>query len=298
MTATWRQVARKDLEDAARSRLVWGIVVVYVGFLAMALASAEQLFPPEVAVTPRRALAGVAQLSQLFLPGVALVVGYAAVVGERRDGSLRVLLSYPFSRRDVVLGKLLGRSAVTVLGLAVSYAVASVLVVGLYGAPDAWTFAGFVGAGVLLGLAFTGLAVGGSAASATRTRAMALTAGAFVAMVFFWKPAVVGLYYLKNGSVPGLVAERWYFLVKRLNPLEAFRVVSTAALDQRVAAFPRLPLEDVPMRAAAETLAIGNRVAGEVPLSLEPWFAAVVLVAWGTVPLLVGLRRFERADLG
>ncbi|MFB6354466.1 MAG: ABC transporter permease subunit, partial [Halobacteriales archaeon] len=218
MTATWRAVARKDFEDAARSRMLWGLIAVFVAFLTMALFSAQQLFPEGVTVTPERALAGVAMLGQLFVPGIALVAGYLAVVGERRTGSLRVLLAYPFTRGDVVTGKLVGRLLVTGTALAVGYAFASGLVAVLYGLPDTDAFLGFVGAGVLLGMTFTGLAVGGSAAAASRGRAMALTVGSFMAMVFFWKPVVVGLYYAANGSLPDLSVEPWYVLAKRLNP--------------------------------------------------------------------------------
>lgn len=297
MTATWRQVARKDFEDAIRSKLLWGLTAVFVAFLVMALLSAEELFPEAITVDTPQALAGVAMLAQLFIPGVALVVGYMSVVGERQSGSLRVLLSYPFSRFDVVLGKLLGRTLVTAMGLAISYAVASAVVVLLYGTPDVETLIGFVANGVLVGMSFTALAVGGSAAAATRGRARTLTIGSFMAMVFFWNPVVVGLHYVVTGSLPGLQADRWYFLLKRLNPLEAFRVLSEAVLGRRVDPVPRFPLEDVPVDASRDVLAIENRVVGEVPFYLQDWFSAIVLVAWGVVPVVIGYWYFERADL-
>jgi ABC-2 type transport system permease protein len=298
MTATWVDIARKDVEDAARSKMLWGFITVFVAFLSMALPVAEQLFPEATTVTPAKAMAGVAMLAQLFVPGIALVAGYMAVVGERRSGSLRVLLNYPFSRRDVVAGKLAGRLLVTVTALAIGYAVGSVLVVLLYGTPDGWTFAGFVGLGLLLGATFTGIAVGGSAAAATRGRAMTLTIGAFVAMVFFWKPAVAGVYYAVTGSLPGPESEAWYVLAKRLNPLEAFRVLVSSLLDHDVTAVPRFPVEDVPMSAPSDRVALATRLVGDVPVYLEPWVSVVVLVAWGTVPLVVGYWRFERSDLG
>jgi len=297
MTATWAGLARKDFADAIRSKMLWAFIGVFVAFVLTSLPVAAQLFPETVTVTPAKAMAGVAMLAQLFVPGIALVAGYMAVVGERRSGSLRVLLSHPFSRGDVVAGKLVGRLLVTVTALGVGYAVASVLVVVLYGVPDARTFAGFVGAGVLVGLTFTGLAVGGSAAAASRGRAMTLTIGSFMAMVFFWKPLAAGLYYALTGSLPGLKAERWYFLLKRLNPLEAFRVLASEALDEPVSAVPEFPVEDVPATATPAQLDLANRLAGEVPFYLEPWFSIVVLVAWGVVPVLVGYWRFEHSDL-
>ena len=298
MTATWTDVARKDVEDAVRSKLLWGLITVFIAFLVMALLSAEELFPATVTVDAAKALAGVGMLAQLFVPGVALVVGYMSVVGERRSGSLRVLLSYPFSRFDIVAGKLLGRTLVTGMGLTVSYTVASVVVVVLYGTPDIMTFVGFVGTGVLIGVTFMALAVGGSAAASTRGRAMTLTVGLFMGMVFFWQPVVAGLYYAVTGSLPGLHADRWYFFLKRLNPLEAFRVLTGTALDQRVEAVPRFPLEDVPANAPPETLDIANRIVGEVSFYLEDWFSVVVLIAWGLIPVVLGYWRFDRSDLG
>jgi ABC-2 type transport system permease protein len=117
-------------------------------------------------------------------------------------------------------------------------------------------------------------------------------------MVFFWNPVIVGLYYAVTGSLPGLHADRWYFLLKRLNPLEAFRVLAGTALDRRVEAVPKIPLEDVPANAPPETLDIANRIAGEVPFYLADWFSAITLIVWGLVPVVLGYWRFERSDLG
>ncbi|QLG49898.1 ABC transporter permease subunit [Natrinema halophilum] len=298
MTASWTDVARKDFEDAVRSKLLWGLITVFVAFLVMSLLSADQLFSESVTVDATMALTGVAMLAQLFVPGIALVAGYMSVVGERRTGSLRVLLSYPFSRSDVVAGKLVGRLLVTGTALAVGFAVASAITVSLYGFSGTMTFIGFVATGVLLGVTFTGLAVGGSAAASTRGRARTLTIGSFVGMVFFWKPIVVGLYYVVTGALPGVRADRWYFFLKRLNPLEAYRVLTGAVLDRRVAEVPEFPIEDVPASVSPDQLELANRVAGEIPFYLADWFSVVVLLTWGLVPIAVGYWRFENADLG
>lgn len=298
MTATWRAVARKDFVDAVRSRMLWSLIAVFAAFLTMSLLSAEQLFPEAVTVDAPKALAGVAMLAQLFIPGIALVAGYMAVVGERESGSLRVLLGYPFARGDIVFGKLLGRALVTGTALLVGYAVAGAVVLARYGLPDPEIGLGFLGVGVLVGMAFTGLAVGGSAATASRGRAMATTIGAFVGMVFFWRPVIVGLYYLVNGELPGIQADTWYFVLKRLNPLESFRILSEAVLSEPVPAVPKLPLEGVPASATQAQLALANRLGGSVPWYLEDWTAVVVLLAWGTIPMIVGYWRFTRTDLG
>ncbi|MFB6104210.1 MAG: ABC transporter permease subunit [Halobacteriaceae archaeon] len=297
MTASWTAIARKDVADATRSKMLWGFTLVFVAFLAMALPVANQLFPATTTVTPEKALTGVAMLAQLFIPGIAIVAGYLAVVGERRTGSLRVLLGSPFTRGRVVAGKLAGRTLVTLTALTTGFAVAAVLVVALYGAPTLTAFSGFVAASLLLGVVFTGIAVGGSAATTTRGHAMTATIGPFMAMVFFWKPVVAGAYYAVTGSLPGLVAEPWYFLLQRLNPLASYRVLTEAALGERVHAVPRFPLEDVPRTATVEQLAMHNRLTGAVPFYLQDWFAAAILLTWGVVWVLVGYHRFRTADL-
>ncbi len=298
MSATWVDIARKDFEDATRSKVLWGLIATFVAFLVMTMLSADELVQGVEEVTVDLALAGVGTLAQLFIPGVAVVVGYLAITGERRAGSLRVLLSYPFSPAAIVFGKLVGRTVITVGALLLGFAVASVLVVVLYGIPSTATFLGFVGAGVLLGAVFTALAVGGSALARSRGQAMALTIGPYVAMVFFWKPVVVGAYYAIYRTLPGLEVDSWYLLLQRLNPLEAYRVIAGSSLGEAVFAVPNLPLEDLPAGTMAAEIPIEARIAGDVPFYLQDWFAVLVLLAWGIVPVLVGYWRFSRADLG
>lgn len=297
MTATWHHIARKDLEDAVRSRVLWGLIFVFVAFLVMSLLAAEELFPDNVIVDIPKLLAGVAMLAQLFIPGVALVVGYLAVVGERRSGSLRVLLSYPFSRIDVLIGKLLGRTIVTLTALVIGFVVATVLIVLLHGWPAIAVFAGFIAAGIILAISFTAFAVGASAAVATRGRAMAVSFGTFVVMMFFWRPIVIGSYWLRYGTLPEVQVERWYLFLLRLNPLEAYRTVVGSFIDERVYPLPDLHLEDVPPELPAEQFTTAHRLGGEVPFYLDPMFGVVVLLAWGAIPVLLGYRRFLKTDL-
>lgn len=296
MTATWRQIAVKDVQDAARSKLLWGIGAAFVVFLSLFFVVAGATAPTEPTAT--MALSFVAITSQLFIPLVALVAGYMAVVGERRSGSLRVLLSYPFSRLDVVVGKVIGRGVVIGMTLVVALVVGGIVATALYGSPGVGTFVGYLATVVLFGLTFAGIAVGISAGTASRGRAMGLAIGSYMWFLLFWRPVVAGLYYVLNGSLPGLVVEPWYFLARRLNPVEAFQVLESSVLDAHVGAAFGFPVEDVPSDATPEQLALANRLAGDVPFYLEDWFAVVILLAWLTVPVAIGYLRFRGADLG
>jgi ABC-2 type transport system permease protein len=296
---TWQQVARKDFEDAVRSKMLWGVMGTFVAFMGflLVLVSLQPTPGGSEEDLAKGALQTIAALSQLFGPLVALIAGYMAVVGERRSGSLRILLSYPHSRRDVVGGKLVGRAAVIAVTVVAGFAVNVLLSVVLFGSPQLGSFAGVLLAVTLLSLGFVGLAVGVSAGTTTRGRAMAVVIGLFLACFVFWDAAAAGLYAVVTGSLPGLEVEGWYLLVKQLNPLGAYRTLAQSAVDGYVGAIFQMGLEQIPRDTPGAQRMVANRVTGSVPFYLTDWFAGVILLAWGVVPPVFGYLRFRRSDL-
>lgn len=293
---TLAQVARKDFEDAVRSKMLWGIIAVFVGFMAFVLLAA--IGTTDTSDASGDAVLGLtAQLSQLFVPLIALIVGYMAIVGERRSGSLRILLSYPHSRRDVVFGKLAGRSAVIALALGVGSVTSILLAAIVVAIPSLENVVGLLGSTVLFGVGFTGLAVGISASVRTRGKAMAAAIGSLLVFLIVWDAAAAGLFAAVTGSLPGLEAEAWYFLLKRLNPLGAFRALAGPFVEGQLQPFFQMGLEEIPRDATSEQLALSNRVPGSLPLYLRDWFAAATLAAWGIFPAVVGYLRFVRSDI-
>jgi ABC-2 type transport system permease protein len=293
---TLTQVARKDFEDAVRSKMVWGIIGVFVGFMGFVMLAA--LSATEGADAPGNAALGLtAQLSQLFVPLVALVVGYMAVVGERRSGSLRVLLTYPHSRRDIVFGKLLGRSVVIAIALGVGATLSLLVATVLVAAPDVGNTSGLVASIIMFGVAFTGVAVGISASVGTRGRAMALAIGSLLVFLLVWDAAAAGVYAAVTGSLPGLEVEAWYFLLKRLSPIGAFRAVADGFVSGQLGSLFQVGLEQIPQGATPEQRQLSNRVPGALPFYLTDWFAGLTLAAWGVVPAVFGYVRFRRADI-
>ncbi|WP_435363483.1 ABC transporter permease subunit [Haloarchaeobius sp. DYHT-AS-18] len=217
------------------------------------------------------------------VPIVGLIAGYKAVVGERESGSLRILLGMPTTRRDVVLGKFLGR--VAVVGVALFVAMVGLAVVlltqfeGLAG-PQSLAIVALV---FLYGFSWAGLAVGVSAGASTRFRAMAIVFGLYTMFAIFWQALVLPLFAMlftgspdTSGLEPIALAEgpSWYLYVQRLNPVEAYE---------------------------------GARI--YVPFLFDPGFTGTLqhapnlfgvamLVSWAVVPLVVGYWRFGRSDLG
>ncbi len=282
-------VARKDFRDARRSKLLWGLTTLFVLFTGLITYASSALGEVESAVV---ALSFAAGPAQIFVPLAAFVGGYMAVVGERRAGSLKLLLGFPVTRGDALLGKALGRAAVVAVTVLLGFAGAAALAPVLFGSLPT-EIVGLTAATLLLGLACTGYAVGVSGAVSTRGRAMGLVVGAFVAFTFLWRFLLAGGYYLLNGGMPGKTVPAWYLLAERLNPLYAYADAAEYALGRPIAS-----IVTVQLRGGASSLPVAEQLQGAVPVYLDPWSAVAILALWALVPLTVAAQRFGRADLG
>lgn len=277
---SWQAVAEKDFRDAIRSRLMIAIAVLFVAFTGGGIVLGSALGIESgavVALILRVLLSGMS----VFIPLIAIGIAYQAIAGERESGSLKLLLSLPNSRLDVVIGKFLGRSAV--LSVAVVIGFVSMLLA------TAITFDGDVQAGViltfmfavlLLALVFISIAVSVSAFARSTFAAAIGGFGLFVLFQFAWGGIIFLLRYVANGfETPGFQAEipAWAEVLFVANPMTGWEQ-ATAWLLRRVS-------EEQSTQQAAEAF------------YLEPWFGFVILAFWIAVPLVVGYLRFEAADL-
>src|SRR5690606_39782609 len=108
-----------------------------------------------------------------LLPLIALLLSYDAIVGEQERGTLVLLLSYPVARWQVVLGKVLGHTAILAFATIVGYGSAGVAL-WLRGDADAGSigaFAAMLLTSIMLGASF--VAMGCLASTVVRERATA-----------------------------------------------------------------------------------------------------------------------------
>lgn len=217
-------IARKDLEDVIRSKLIWGVFGLFV--LLMAIIGIASAGDPDAEITTEGFIDLFANLGAwLMVPVIGIMIGYMAIVGERQSGSLRVLFGLGFSRTDVLVGKFVSRSlvivGVTVAALAVMLGMAFLIADSF----DMALFVQFAALSLVLAVMFTAIAVAVSAVTSTRYRAMGGAIGAYVVFAMLWHPLSAGIHYLLKGDLPAYHAPEWYFLLTRLNPLEAYNQV-------------------------------------------------------------------------
>lgn len=275
----WIHVARKDLEDAARSKLLGGLMGVLI-LIGIALSALPNYIDHPVYSDAEYAAVLLQSPVSLFLPILGAMIGYMAIISERDSGSIRVLLGLPLRRADVLLGKVIGRSLVLVGALVVAGIVGVLTSMVLYGDVDGQSYAAFGIVGAILAVVYVSVAIGISASMNSRGKAMAAVATVLVLFAYVWQYLVLALIYISEGTGFLEVPDFAVFLFA-LDP-------NTAANRTANLVFPGT-IQD-PWGGLSQQI-------GEVPWYLEQWVAIPILLLWIVVPLAIGYYRFANADL-
>ncbi|WP_455448250.1 ABC transporter permease [Natrinema thermotolerans] len=291
MTSHIPTVARKEFDDAGRSKLLWSLIGLLVGLVAIGYTAIWYTVDD---VTAAEVLNFLGLPLQVIIPIAALIAGYMAVVGERRSGSIKLLLGLPPNRTDVVFGKLLGRTAV--VGVAVGLAFLASLVLGavFFGSVPFADWLGFAAVSLLFGTTFVGLAVGVSAAVSSRGKSMAVVVGCYMVFVALWELLTAGPYYLLYDEGPPIEAETWYLLLEQFNPIFAYTNLASSVVEGTIYPFQFQYGLQSP---EAYQMTPAERFPGDAPFYLQDWFGVVVMLAWLAVPVAIGYYRFKRTDL-
>lgn len=264
----WLHVARKDFADAIRSKMFWALSA-----LVLILAYLGMLVPWALDGSDASASDGVEVLGGVtgfLIPIVALVVGYMAIVGERETGSVRMVLSLPLKRWEVLVGKLVGRTAVVVVPILLGFALAVPFAFALYGDLPGTEFVEFVTGVALVGAAFVAIAVGVSGGVASRGKALGAVVGIYATFEFLWDTIPLGLYYALNRDLPGTDLPTWFEAIAGATPTQA---------------------------ALRTSEGLYNGISTGDPVVLQEWVGALLLLFWMGIPLAVGYVRFEAADI-
>jgi ABC-2 type transport system permease protein len=272
---SWQAVARKDFADSIRSWWLWGLSAAFVLLVSGAAFALGWLLNSQVTSEALiNTLNG--SLVTLVVPLIALVMAYGAVVGERESGSLKLLLALPHSRAEVVLGKVLGRAGAITVPIVVGFLLPAVVLLVVAASFNLLTYVGYTLLVAVLGTVFVAISVGFSAAASSQRVAIAGAVGFYFLAVGLWGTIQIPLRFLLLGGYPQglgwipLAPQDFLLLLRLVNPTGAFKILTQGFLGGALFA------PDLRMLHVA---------------------ALSMLVTWTLVPPLLGLWRFEAADL-
>lgn len=275
-------VAKRDFLNVRRAKLVWLPIVMYVLFMLLFYWAQSQ--NPGGTADFYAIMSSLASVGgTLLIPLVAAVAAYLSIAGERESGSIKYQLSLPVSRSNVVLGKLLARTSIVAVGLCFAFAVgiaaAQLLLPEMEVPYD--EYAVFVGLTLLYAIAYVAIAVAISAATGSRARAMGTMIGFFFIFNILWS---------FQPASPARLAER-VFEAAGLEYTD-HHVEFIVSLSPTGAYLNGLEL------AIPDANVIGEPTAATDPIYVQDWFMLIILAGWIVVPLLVGIARFNRSNLG
>lgn len=306
----WYSVARKEFQDTIRSRrfvILSGIFIAVFSAPAIAVLLGFVSVEGEAPSTDI-ALQMMKELTSVLVPLIGIIVGYGAITREREKGTLKLLLSLPNSRRDVTLGKVVGRAIVVVVPILIGFLIGGVL---LAMTPLEFAVGNYVIFSMLsafLGLVFVGLGVGISAGVSTTFRSMVLSVVLFVNFVVLWNQWVqnVARQLGEHTDIAQNTQLQFLLLGKLLNPVQGFKTLVGSSI--RSAGSARVGLFGLQgQQGACEEILQGTATqrglfgidceVGALPLQYSDPAVVVYMLLWLVVPLGLGYYLFSVRDL-
>jgi Cu-processing system permease protein len=267
-------LAGREIRDGLRNRWVLATTVLMAA-LALTLSFLGSAPTGNVGVGPVEVtIVSLSSLTIFLLPLIALLLSFDALVGEFERGTM-LLLTYPVSRGQIILGKFLGHVAILAFATVLGYGAAGLALAAGGGSFAAWRpFAAMIGSSVLLGAAFVAVGYLISAAVGNRGTAAGLAVGAWLIFVLLYDMALLGALVADQGR---MMTPEVVNLLLLLNPADAYRLFNLTGFAN-VSVFAG-------MAGLAETL------------RLPPVLLLTSLVAWIAVPLALAALLFQKRQV-
>ena len=268
-------IAVQEVRDGLRNRWVIAATLLLAA-LALALALLGSAPTGTVKASPLAVtIVSLSSLTIFLIPLIALLLSYDAVVGEVERGTLLLLLAYPVTRWQVMLGKFLGHVLILAFATVLGYGAAG-LAIAMFGSGGKhWgAFGAMIGSSVLLGSVFVSIGYLLSVAVRERGTAAGLAVAVWLVFVLLYDLALLGGLVADQGR--HLSAEVFRYLLL-LNPADLYRLFNLSAF--------------------ADTRLFSGMagIAGEMRFS--PTVLLAVLLAWAVAPLGVAGALFARKEL-
>jgi len=269
-------IATAEIREGMRNRWILGATSVLTLF-AMSLAVLGTAPIGEIkAGAPAVITVSLASLSVYVVPLLALMLSFDAIGAEAERGTLLLLLTYPLTRRQVLLGKFLGHFVILAQAVLTGFGAAALYIVfSTETVIGDWTVYGaMLGSTLLLGAVF--LSLGYLLSVIVRSPATALNAalGLWLALAVFYDFLILGLILAEDGD---LIGGKLIGALLHANPVDVYRIFNLGGSG--AAAFVSGMAGVSGFDATSPALLLG------------------IMAAWVAVPLWAAIVLFERREV-
>ena len=266
-------IAKKEFLDNIRNK--WVIILTALLFLLVLLFSYLGGRGGGLSNTQDTVI-GLIGISSLIIPLISIILGFSTISGEAESGSFSVILSYPVTRLEVLLGKFFGLGSVILTSVIIGFGIGGVVIIVAAGSTTWLGYLIFIIVTVVLGLIFLSLSI--CTSSFFKKRITSIGGGL---IIFFWGTIVgtifLGIIYnsgydFMSGNFP-----EWYWVESFLSP---------ADLNQ-IAVMKGFGLDEI------SSMGFGAKL----PDFLNAGTIIFTDIVWLIVPLILAYFFFKRRDI-
>jgi len=279
--AVWIMV-KKEFSDNVRNKWIIAISAIFIILtLVVSYFGAAQTQSRTGFQALSETVTGMLSIETLLVPILGLMLGYAAIVGEKEQGSIQLLLSMPITRVEAVLGKFLGLATVMMTSILFGLGIAGIIVMVSAGAEGWESYVIFILGSMLFALAFLTISLLLSTVTRRRSGAMGIAVFLWFFFAMIFDLILLGVYVATGGSFglrPGgqsAALPDWYYAISLANPASAFSMFS--------------------LRIFGISESFGFIT--QYPSFITAATAGLSMMLWIVVPLGLSLWRFQKQDL-
>ena len=229
MSIVWT-LALKELRDGFRNRWVAAAVIV-LAILALALSILGSAPTGSVRVSELDIrVISLASLSVYLIPLIALMLSYDALVGEFERGTMMLLLAYPVTRWQIVLGKFLGHVLILLIAILAGYGgTVVILTLSTGGGTEGWqAYAVMMASSLVLGAVFIALGYFVSAIVRERATAVGAAIGLWLVFVVLYDLLLFGLLTMDEEQKIG---QQLFSMLMLVSPTDTYRVLNLSLFE-------------------------------------------------------------------
>ncbi len=275
MSLLWT-LALKELRDGLRNRWI-AAAIILLGALALALSLLGSAPTGSVRVSDLDiTVISLASLSVYLIPLIALMLSFDALVGEFERGTMMLLLTYPVSRWQVIMGKFLGHVLILFIAIFIGYGGAFLIMILFTGSgTEGWQAYGMMMlSSLILGAVFIALGYLVSVLVKERATAAGTAIGLWLIFVVLYDLLLFGVLLLDKEQ---MIGQQLFSMLMLISPADSYRIFNLSMFDGV------------------------SQAAGIAGIASEAGMSSVLLISvmlmWVIVPLTITLLVFKRREL-
>lgn len=266
-------VANKEFHDGLRNRWLLSITLIF-SMLSIGLTYFGASASGTIGITSLpTTIMSLASLAVFLIPLIALFISYDCFVGEQESGTLLLLLTYPLSRSQLLLGKFIGQGSIIALATLLGFGSSALLLYFQLGDEQVLiSFSIFIISAILLGLSFTAIAYLISLSVSEKSKAAGCALITWFVFAFAFDLALLALLV----GVEKGISQSGLSQLMMLNPTDIFRLVNIIGFDNND---------------------VQGALAVAVDASLPQSYLFTALFTWIALPLTTAILLFYRKKL-